>query len=46
MAFSGLHDDKTVILRRKIKVDLLYLRGSRLQKINRNETAYRSGHLV
>ena len=46
MAFSGLHDDEAVILRRKIKVDLLYLRGSRLQKINRNETAYRTGHLV
>ena len=46
MALSGLYNDQAVILRAKVKVDLFYLRSSRLGKINGNQTAHSAGHLI
>ena len=46
MAFSGLDNDQTVVLCLEIKIDLLYYRSHRLYKINGDQAAYCTCHLV
>ena len=46
MALSGIDDNQAVILGAEIKINLLHNRRSRLQKIDGDETADRTGHLI
>ena len=46
MAFTGVDNDQAVILGTEIEIDLLHNRGGRLHKIDGDESAHCTCHLI